>query len=245
MQYITISFDNELTALQILFQAGHKSSCINITILYSPHPSNIRGRQYDSETRYWNITFQRRGLIKSVFMNMNTCDLWNVPLWSLLIDTDRYNIDTLQYSLELNTSQYVYITTVTNCYSDMGDIPQHQFWVMLHFIRPDEIGQSFHGIYLLGILVTNIVSSVSIEVPTDDNQSSSVYGWNHFKGTAGVYITVNKVLNIHFESNTPITKVHSEEWMDLTVVFMRHFIYDERMSKNLAAQSDFTFHNQR
>ena len=122
---------------------------------------------------------------------------------------------------------------------------------MIHIIRPDKIGQSFNTIHLVNMWVYDTVFRVSMEVPTDDCQSSSVYRWNDFNGIRGAYIIVNRALNILLESSSSITNVHRPMSMEppsiFDVVVIRHFIYDE--TKNFTGQapkqSDFTFHNQR
>ena len=248
VQYINISFDHESTLIHMYFSAYHRTSCINIAVFYSPHLSNLRGRQYDRETRYWDKTFERRELIKSVFLNMTTCDLWNVPDWVLKIET----YDIVQFSDGITTPVYFNIPTVTNYICQyLYSVPQHKFWIMIYVIRPDEIGQSVDTIHLVNIRIHNLVFRVSVEVPTDDYQSSSVYGWNDVNGFRRAYIIVNRTLNILFESNSSVTNVHRPVWIESSscfyVAFIRHFIYDE--TKNFPGQapiqSDFSFHSQR
>ena len=226
VQYINISFDNESTVLYLWFGTIRGTSCINITIFYSQHLSNLRGRQYDQETRYWDKRFRKRGLIKSVFMNMNTCDLWNVPVWVLDIETydDGLTSDTV------NTSVYFNVPTVVNLIQHyLQYITQHKFWIMIHVIRPDKIDQSVDTIHLVNIWVYNIVFRVSMEVPTDDYQSSSVYGWNNVNGFRGAYIIVNRALNILFEYDSSTTKVHKPVSMELQPIFdvmvIRHLFF--------------------
>ena len=259
VHYINISLSNEGTLLYTKFTAIHRTECISVTIFYSPFHSNIRGRQYDQETRYWNETFRKYRLIKSVFLNMNGCDFWSVPVWGLSIDKgykspkSALSDGLLNTSSEyvLNISEYVSIPIVkANIDLTIHNFPQHQFWVMIHFVRLEETP---FVIYRVTIQVDNIVSRASIEVPDGHYESSSVYGWNHFQSPGYVYITVNKVLNMLFESNNSNTKVHTEVRnvlrIILSVEFMRHFIFGERKQQNLSGQAsgeyDFSFHNHR
>ena len=255
VQYINISLNNEGTLVKIMLNKLLRTACIDVTIFYSLHLSNIRGRQNYQETRNWNESVLRLEFVKPVFMNMTSCDFWNVPVWKFYISTYIYGLDLSA----LNTSRHMFIPTFTMCDVEMLEyFPHRPFWFMVHFVRPDEI--PLYAIYRVIIHVDNTGSRVSKEVPTDNYQSSSVYGWNRFNGD--VYIVINKTLNILFESNNSMTRAPREVWTALaedhynityhfvfSMHFMRHIIYDEKITKNLAGQaseqSDFTFHNQR
>ena len=257
VQYINISLNNEGTVVKILLNKLLRTACIDVTIFYSSHQSNIRGRQHDQETRNWNESIYGLEYIESVLINMTGCDFWNVPVWKFYIST--YIYWGLGTSGALNISRHMHIPTFAMCDVVMlPDFPQQQFWFMVHCVRPVEI--PLYAIYRVIIHVDNMVSRVSIEVPTDNCQSSSVYGWNHFNGD--VYIVINKTLNILFESTNSMTRTPREVWTALigkndsikyhflySMRFLRHFVHDERITKNLAGQasehSDFTYHNQR
>ena len=174
----------------------------------------------------------------------------------LLIDTfdRRGRVGTVGGALlrNLNTSAYLYIPTLATYINHrIRDFPKHQFWVTVHFVKPKEM--VLNAIYRVTIYVMNIVSRISIEVPSDNDQSSSVYRWNHLKSFGYACMTVNKAFNIILESNNSITNVHRDVWTKkqclFSILFMRHYIYNERIAKDLAGQvpeqSDFTFHNQR
>ena len=108
-----------------------------------------------------------------------------------------------------------------------------------------------NAIYNVTITASDIVSKVSIEAPTDKYQSSSIYELNHLRGSKGFYMTFENTLNILFESDNSITKEQSK-WKArflFRVLFIRHFIHLDRMTKYLAGQTPeqihFSFHNQR
>ena len=247
VRYINISLDYEGIASCLgITMSPPRDPCIAITIFFSSHFSNIRGMQYDQETEYGPTSFLRCGLIKSSFINMNGCDLWNIPVWTFLIET------TIQHAggFEGLSIRHLNIPTIAMyMFHQVHSFPPPDFWFMVQFVRPEEVPPN--AIYNITISDTDILSNVSIEAPTDKYQSSSVYGWNQLSSSTYVYMTVTNLVNILFEFDNSVTKEQSK-WRPGKVCylrFIRHFIYDDRMTKYLTGQPPeqihFTFHNQR
>ena len=82
IQYINISLLNSAHVLTIIFYRDISTSSMNVTIFYSPHPSNIRGRQYDHEILSGR-SFTRTDFIQSVFINMSAIHLVIAPVWTI------------------------------------------------------------------------------------------------------------------------------------------------------------------
>ena len=242
IQYINITL-NDKDLLFVTLAAYFRTSCINITVLYSPHPSNIRGRKYDQETRYWHISFEIYDFIHAIFINMTACNLHDVPVWGLLVNkthfssSARYNINTTQNFLLSARERLIFQ------HINRGVVPP--FWVMVHMRKPEDIPD--YATWRVFIQACYKVSHTYIEASIDDYGSSSVYAWNYFKSPGDFYITVSKAVNIVFESSVSVT--HEKCAKALTVLFVRHFIYDDRVTKYVSGQtpeqSHFTFHNKR
>ena len=67
----------------VRFNPWNKSLCIYCTLVYSPHVSNIRGRQYDVEVL--NRAFKRSDIIQSISINTSSCSAFIIPMWSISI----------------------------------------------------------------------------------------------------------------------------------------------------------------
>ena len=83
IQYINISCDSLVESY-----VYYDHPCMNVTIFYLPHASNIRGRQYDQETIYlsgYRSSFYKIDHIQSIFINLCDCKLVVVPVWSIHI----------------------------------------------------------------------------------------------------------------------------------------------------------------
>ena len=241
LQYINISLDYWGIASCLGTEVNPRDSCITFTIFFSPHFSNIRGRQYDQETTYGNKSISRCSLIQSIFITMNGCDLWNIPVWTLYIETtinNEWGSDPDKHFIRHHNIPTIEMNIFHKFYSFHPD-----FLVMVQFVRPEEVPP--YAIYKVTITVTYIVLNVSIEARTDKYQSSSVYGWNQLSSSTCVYMTVTNILNILFESDNPVVNEGNVFYVQL----IRHFIYDDRMTKYLTGQPPeqihFTVHNQR
>ena len=95
--------------------------------------------------------------------------------------------------------------------------------------------------------VCHAVSHVSLEVPTDNHTSTSVYKWNHYNTSYNVYMTFDAAINILFELDDIIPRESCQRLFNAW--FRRHFVYDDRVTQYTAGrmleQSHFTFHNLR
>ena len=262
IQYINITLE-EKNLIKLLFNVlyrthrVHKYSGLFLTVLYSTHPSNIKGRQDDMEMidMYSARTIARHDFIRSIIVNMSTNNhIFDAPVWHLHIAkverTLRYNMNTtyftflptdfLQQSYRLGFYASIWQGRHT-------EITVTHLWVMVHMIKPKDVPP--YAIWRVWLEVTdmcNTVSQISLEVLSDEYHSSSVYGWNHLNNSDDVYMTADKTVNILHETACLLWHIPRDFF---TVWFLRHFIYDDRAAIYAPGQtlqgSFFTFHNQR
>ena len=134
VQYINISLDYEGAVSCIDFNTFRRTPCINITIFYSPHLSNIRGRHYDQETTSISKTISRCGLIQSIFINTNGYDFWNIPVWYFFTETT-IREDGGAYGT-FNIIKHFNIPTIERHVSHLiPRFPPPDFWVMVQLVR--------------------------------------------------------------------------------------------------------------
>ena len=238
IQYINISFD---VAFTITFEAFLRTSCMNITVFYYPRPSNIKGRQYDQETRsgYRSFTINY-DFIRSIFINMCRCNRVPVPVWNIKIErgVNAEDLDNVTVSSLLPAD----ILVLYFCHYQEDPTPS---WIMCHMTKPENVPA--HAIWRVFIILRrdlHWVSRVSIEALIDNHHSSSVYEWNDFRSHDGVYITVDKAVNIIFERSKTL---HYAKTFD--ILFERQFIHDDIIIKYITGKAPqhghFSFHNQR
>ena len=252
IHYVNIRFD---ASLHIHFIGFLRASCMNATIYYSPHPSNIRGRQYDQETISGRGTFGRKDFVHSIVINMCACNLLTVRVWQIIKlaqgGDNKFGIKVLQK--EANTTRsYTLPADVVPVHvvwhpSSANINKLRPFWFMVHMLKPEDV-----PVYAIWRVFTNpghmtqVTSHVSIEVLTDKHHSSSVYEWHHFRSP--VYITVDKAVNILIESRVSVDEQDASIY-PMHIWFMRHFIHDDKINKYITGQapqqSHFSFHNQR
>ena len=261
IRYINITFeDNNIIEFVLSITYGmlevHNHSWFHTTVFYSPHPSNIKGRQYDVEmidmSRTRTIT--RLDFIQFIFINMSTSNIFDAPVWYLHTRKDEYT-----YNYAMNTS---YFTFLPNDFLQKSyrlgfnswqkhwrnsKISVTYLWVMVNMVKPEDVPPyTIWRVWLEVPDLCNTVSHISLEVLFGKYHSSSIYGWNHLNKSDDVYMTVDKAVNILFESVCFLTYIPRDFY---TVWFLRHFIYDDRAATYAAGQtpqgSFFTFHNQR
>ena len=225
--------------------------CTNIVIFYLQQYSTIMRRKYDQETSNFQIGFDEsdnekpvfskmHGDLQSIFLNMSACNLFSVPKWkiSIQIRWERFQVPKVNATMSITLPQTVVYTTRRT-----SKFTLHPFWVMVHIQKPQDVPPS--AIWRIWIQVYDTVFRVLLEVHTD-NESSLIYGWNHFHSADDIYITVNKTVNLLFESNNSATKKHSDIFR---MHFTRHFVYNNRITKynneKTPQQRHFTFYNQR
>ena len=118
-------------------------------------------------------------------------------------------------------------------------------WFMVHMIRYKEVPA--HAIWRVWIDVCETVSHVSIEVPIDKHQSTSMYRWNHDNSSNTSYMMFDELINILFEQDTSVSSMKCR--YTLTVYFFRHFVYDDKLTRHIPGQAPdgnkFSFHKQR
>ena len=244
IQYINISCD---AVLDIYFASFLRTSCMNITIFYHPHVSNIRGRQYDHKAMGYRSFYHWGDFVQSIFINMCSCTLVEFPLWAMAIETPDKSV---VFNIRLpNTIKIAYlpadILLVRSTFFGFYDLPQEaSAWVLVHMLQPEDVPA--YAIWRVFTILDDIVSHVSIEVLIDNHYSSSVYEWNDFKSLDGVYITVDKAVNVLFEpDNTNMLQPKCK----IKICFMRHFIHDDETNNYVTGQAPrqthFSFHNQR
>ena len=262
IQYINITLE-EKNIIRMSFNLlygiceMHKYSCSYITVFYSTHPSNIKGRQYDVEMidMYETRAIKRQDFIRSIFINISASNAFDAPVWTLHIAKDEH---TLHYAM--NTTYFTFLPTdflqqsfKLGFYSSLlgqwqnGKITVTHLWVMVHMVKPKDVPP--YATWRVWLEVTDIcrtVSHISLEVLVDKYHSSSVYGWSHLSNDDNVYMTVDKTVNILFETACSLWRMPRNIF---AVWFLRHFIYDDRAAIYAAGQtpqgSFFTFHNQR
>ena len=243
IQYINVTTNNR----DMIFLDFHHAysdtlfSCISLTIHYSPYLSNIKGRQYDVETILMDKKhFYSVETIYSVIVDISTC---NFP------SGDEYWI--LQFrKLKpfLDNFDFRFLPTDALNFYNFGF--RKKEWFLVHLEKPEDVPP--YAIWRVWIEYCPIhgVHHVSLEFIFDNYNSSSVYEWNHFNNTDGFYMTVDKAVNILFESDDPISSEYcGHYYKDFSVRFVRHFIYDDRVTEYVVGQTPqgnyFTFHNQR
>ena len=261
IHYINITSENKnITRFVLSITYGtlevHNHSWFHTTVFYSPHPSNIKGRQYDVEMidMYRTRTVTRIDFIQFIFINMSTSNIFDAPVWYLHITKDEYT-----YNYIMNTSYFTFLPTDFlqksyrlgfNSLRGQGrnsKIAVTHLWVMVHMVKPEDV--SPYAIWRVWLEVTdlcNTVSHISLEVLFGKYHSSSIYRWNHLNKNDDIYMTVDKAVNILFESACFLTYISRDFY---TVWFLHHFIYDDRTATYAAGQtpqgSFFTFHNQK
>ena len=241
IQHINISCDS---LIEIIFSDFLRNSCMNLTIFYYPHASNIRGRQYDQETISGHRYFvTEKDFIRSIFIDMRACTLVTAPVWELVLWIHGRPKDGLSRSVIGNFTDSLYLPAdITNVGTELVAVPKRSLWLMVHMLRPEDVPA--YAIWRVFIHLDYLTAHVSIEVLIDNHHSSSVYEWNNFQSPDGVYITVDKAVNILIDSYTGRHGTH-----DINIWFMRHFIHDDKLKKTIAGQtpgqSSFSFHNQR
>ena len=187
------------------FRTESADACIYCTVIYAPHLSNIRGRHYDMEVS--NKAFQRRELILSIYINMSSCSKNIYPLWSVSIEQAESSNHIVPPSA--NSTYYVFLYDfLLGKYHDLHDM-FHMFpvWYLVHMIKPDP-----NVIWRVWIEACHTVSYVSIEVPTDNYLSTSVYNWNHHNNSDNVYMTINRTVSILFELDDIIIMQNVENY---------------------------------
>ena len=248
IQYINITSLSSGAILQVSFKGHYRIFCMNVTIFYFPRPSNIWERQYGQEIISLHGII-RRDFIQSIFINMCACNLvmglvWTIEIKDINIIEDLQSPDhakNLTYSFNLPANGLH--VRINNCFRRSG---KHSFWIMFYIENLDDVPA--FSIWRVFTALPEWVSHVSIEVFTDNHHSSSVYEWNHFRITDGVYITVNKAVNILIESHASVPDAHCFPYL-LDILFMRHFIQNDKIYKYITGQapqhSHFSFGNHR
>ena len=243
IQYININLNNTDTLLYMEFYAIYKTSCINITIFYYPYLSNMS--TYNVETIKWDKGFNRKELIRSLFINMSSCNLLVVPTWGIWIIQSKEDSNN-PYMVNKTFYYLLHTDGLRKSYFYNGrSNKKFPIWYMVHIVRNKDV--SPYAIWRVWIKTYEKLSHVLLEIPTDNYKSSSVYEWNKRNNADNVYLTIDKAVNIlaTFEYATPsYIKYHL-----FSVWLVRHFMPDDKISKYVAEQtsqhSHFTFHNQR
>ena len=227
VQHIYINMQHEDTVIGVNFRTESADSCIYCTVIYDPHFSNIRGRQYDMEVS--NKAFQWRDFILSIYINMSSCSTYIIciPLWSISIEAvPNYYYRTVPSSV--NSTHYVFLFHFLLVkYHNLQEMHRFPVWYMVHMIKSKP-----NVIWRVWIETCHTVSYVSIEVPTDNYLSTSVYKWNHRNNSINVYMTINKTVSILFVLDDIITNVKCQNVY--CIQFLRHFIYDEETANDIA-----------
>ena len=160
MKYLNIDLPREYAAINIRFNTD-TGDCVYCTVSYAPRFSNIKGRQFDVEVL--NEPFERRDLIKFVFINISSCNIYSIPTWSVVIyskQRERGYTNRLFPGINFHfLAQFVFERR--HYLSSHIDIMPPS-WCMVHMIRPVEI--ALHTIWRIWIHTCYAVSQVSLEV---------------------------------------------------------------------------------
>ena len=177
---------------------------------------------------------------------MCACKLVTAPRWEIVLQiyTD-YFTKQRGFPLTLNLPVDVLHTVYSRAwrYRIVEEIPPLR--AVFHMQKPEDVPAYAIWRVFTELNISNSTSLVSIEVLTDNHHSSSVYEWNQFRSPDGVYITIDKTVNIIIEavSLSHLFAVSIEIW------FIRHFLHDDKISKYITGQAPqqnhFSFHNHR
>ena len=250
MQHVNITFDSkDMLRAELKGNCQYELSCLYITVFYTPHPSNIAGRQYDVETM--ELLMLQRGIIRYGSIKtivISTRNAFDIPTWEVRIR--KFSYTSLHSSFNAIHYQFMpagvlHWTIKYRRAFQLGD--GHKPWVLVHMVKPDSIVPQAMWRVWIDIADIDTVSHVSLEVDLDDNRSSSVYEWNNVKNSDNVYMTVDKAVNILFESNYSVINLYRRD--PFSVWFIRNFIHDDRVTEYAVGQtpqnSYYTFHNHR
>ena len=248
IRYIFVTVDKEIlldkTAVNVTFDSWN-DLCTYCTLIYPSFVSNIKGRQYDVEVLHG--AFKRKEIIQSISINTGSCNAFTIPMWSVSIQLIRRIHDPKTFE-GINTTSTVVLSNLAmwrQYQLQEGDY-QVPFWYMVHMIKPGDVPP--YAIWRVWMEACFLLSHVALEVPTDKHFSTSVYKWNHFNNNYNVYMTIDAVVNLLFESDN--MTIPNESCQDVFKVwFRRHFIYDDRITPyvpgHTSEESFFTFHNTR
>ena len=104
IHYFRIIFQFDYTVKHLRFNPEEGDSCIYCTVSYVPHRSNIKGIQHDAETL--NKAFERIGIIQSILISMNSCDVFTIPMWSIFLRNDIMQRNRYQTIHAIDNSTY-------------------------------------------------------------------------------------------------------------------------------------------
>ena len=141
--YINISCDAIIHSIK--FEAITRAFCMNITIFYYPHPSNIWGRQYDQQTisGLRSVVYIYREFVQSVFINMSACTLVEVPVWVIIIRLQDKFGSSIYTSGDNNITDFFYlpvdILNVRSSKSVSFLRPKRSYWVLVHMRKPEDV----------------------------------------------------------------------------------------------------------
>ena len=242
---IYITFETEHIRAEVKFDTWNSDSCIYCTLVYPPHKSNIRGRQYDVEV--WNKASMRRDIIQSVTIDTSSCNASIINRWLVSIRLNQFVEDEGIFE-GINTIVSTVLSgfVLWKQYKLQEAHSTGPFWYMVHMIKPADIPP--YAIWRVWMEACTSLSHVAIEVPTDKHLSTSVYKWNHYDNSYNVYMTIDVAVNLLFESDNITTQ--DESCQDVFKVwFRRHFVNDYRITQcdpgETRPQSFFTFHKLR
>ena len=240
IEYIHVTIKGAVSK-DVRFNPWNSDSCIYCTLVYSPHKSNIRGRQYDVEVL--NRESMRRDIIQSVTIDTSSCNAFAIPMWSVSITWNRLHMDRVMLK-GINTTGNAVLKYMLlwKQYKLQDEHYMAPFWYMVHMIKSADI--PLYAIWRLWLETCSSLSRVAMEVPTDKHLSS-VYKWNHYINSSNIYMTIDVGVNLLFESDN-IDKSCQDVFK---ILFHRHFVYDDRITQYTAEQTSdesfFTLHKLR
>ena len=232
IKYIHVAIEGEEWSKDVIFNPWNSDLCISCMLVYTPHKSNMRGRQYDEAVL--NRASMRRDAIRSVTIDTSSCNAFITPMWSVTIT---WNIilpseDEPIMLKGINTTGNAKLTSLLlwKQYKLQEEHSNAPFWYMVHMIKPADIPP--YAIWRVWLEACSSLSHVAMEVPTDKHLSS-VYKWNHYINNYNVYMTIDVGVNLLFESDN-IDKSCQDVFK---MLFHRHYVYDDRSTEYIPGQT--------
>ena len=243
IEYIHVTVIGEWKK-DVRFTPWNSDSCTYCTLVYPPHKSNIRGRQYDIEVL--NRESMRRDIIQSVTIDTSSCNAFIIPMWSVSITWKQLLVPS-HYEVMLkgiNTTHNAVLNYMVlwKQYKLQEEHSMAPFWYMVHMIKSAVIPP--YAIWRVWMEACASLSRVAMEVPTDKHLSS-VYKWNHFINSYNIYMTIDVAINLLFESDNIDNSCQDV----FKILFHCHYDYNDRITQYTPGQTSdknfFTLHKLR
>ena len=220
-------------------------SCVSCTISYAE--LKFAARFYNVETLH--ASFERMDRVNSLFINMTSCHMYTLLMWSVYIGDLRIPDPSALYS-----SNMTYYRTLPSLHYDQYYAAMDGMvgagWVKVYLTRPDDVPN--YAIWRVWMeTAKDMVLDVSLEVRS--GLLSSVYTWDHH-WHSDVYMTIDEAVIFMFVSVDRLSPMKSaDDWFVIddqfffSLWFQRHLVYDDKIKTYGVVLAEdmsyFTFHN--